>query len=160
MLGRQAPLHVLQQIVFRDAAHGSRPRSLWMRRAATLAERPLPGSFAMRDRNSLSRVVPAPVQGVDEAARAAAPLNDALRALHAAGREAWPDVPLDAEAFAADVTNRVDAHRNLDDAVSTLHAADLFLACACSRGIASALAAFDRVHLARVPDFVRRIDSS
>lgn len=87
-------------------------------------------------------------------------IESALRALGAAGRAAWPEIPLSAEAFAAHVADRVRGRSDLADALRTLHASDLFLASACSLGINTALAAFERVHLSRVPNLVRRIDFS
>jgi RNA polymerase sigma-70 factor (ECF subfamily) len=77
-----------------------------------------------------------------------------------AGRNAWPTVPLDAEAFAAHVADRVSAGSGALDETMTLHASELFLACACSHGIPAALAEFERMYLARIPDIVRHIDSS
>ncbi len=87
-------------------------------------------------------------------------IESALRTADAAGRAAWPDVPLDAEAFAAHVADRVRGRADVEGAIAALHAADLFLACACSLGIPAALAQFERVQLARVPALVRRIDAS
>jgi RNA polymerase sigma-70 factor (ECF subfamily) len=46
------------------------------------------------------------------------------------------------------------------EAISTMHAADIFLACACSCAIPAALSVFERAQLSRVPDLIRRIDSS
>jgi RNA polymerase sigma-70 factor (ECF subfamily) len=67
-------------------------------------------------------------------------------ALHAAGRAAWPDIALDEAVFATWVAARAG------DGV--LHPADLYLACACARGLAPALAAFERCYLAEVPRFL------
>jgi RNA polymerase sigma-70 factor (ECF subfamily) len=96
----------------------------------------------------------------EDVGRSVDSIEAALRALDAAGRSAWPEVPLQAQAFAVHIADRVRAQRNVNDALSGLHAADLFLACACSRGVPAALAAFERTHLARVHGFVGRIDSS
>jgi RNA polymerase sigma-70 factor (ECF subfamily) len=87
-------------------------------------------------------------------------IESALRALDAAGRAAWPEIPLSAETFAAHLAGLVRGRKDAADAIRTLQAADLFLACACSLGIAGSLAAFERVHLSRVPSLVRRFDSS
>jgi len=87
-------------------------------------------------------------------------IESALRALDAVGRAEWPEIPLSAEAFAAHVADRVRGRSDVAGNLGTLHAADLFLACACSLGITAALAAFERVHLSRVPSLVRRVDSS
>ncbi len=87
-------------------------------------------------------------------------VDAALRAADAAGRAAWPKVPLDADVFAAHLADRVGARSDAEEAIRTLHATDLFLACACSRGIPEALAELERVQLSRVPGLVRRIDRS
>jgi RNA polymerase sigma-70 factor (ECF subfamily) len=78
-------------------------------------------------------------------------LTSEERALFELARGTWPGIELDGSAFAAYVRER---------AAPTLHAADLYLACACARGDKTALAAFDRDHLARVGDFVKRVDPS
>ena len=93
-------------------------------------------------------------------ARPADSIEPALRALDTAARAAWPEIPLDAQTFAAHVADRVGNQSDVEAALRELHAADLFLACACSLGIASSLAAFERLHLSRVPALVRRIDPS
>jgi RNA polymerase sigma-70 factor (ECF subfamily) len=93
-------------------------------------------------------------------ARSADTIEPALRALDAAARAAWPDIPLQAETFAAHIADRVRSGSDALDAIRNLQAVDLFLACACSLRIPSALAAFERVHLSRVPGLVRRIDPS
>jgi RNA polymerase sigma-70 factor, ECF subfamily len=67
------------------------------------------------------------------AERPAAWLEDAVFLAHARG-------------FAAD-----------DDELAALHAADLYLACACAHGVTEALAALEREHLARVREFVAGI---
>jgi RNA polymerase sigma-70 factor, ECF subfamily len=111
---------------------------------------------------SLSRILIARLGA--ERASALAPLAEsiesALRRADAAGREAWPDVPLDPEAFADHIAECVRGRSDTANAIQTLHAADLFLACACAHGIPAALAELERVHLSRVPGLIRRIDRS
>jgi RNA polymerase sigma-70 factor (ECF subfamily) len=63
-------------------------------------------------------------------------LDERLAGLIAAGRAAWPGVVVDEAAFAAFLAER--------EAVEPLHAADLYLACACARGDQTAIAAFLR----------------
>jgi RNA polymerase sigma-70 factor (ECF subfamily) len=70
-----------------------------------------------------------------------------LAELHAVGRAAWPDVKLDEAAFESWM-----AERAIDCA--DLHASDLYLACACASGEASALAAFERRYLVEVPRYL------
>jgi RNA polymerase sigma-70 factor, ECF subfamily len=63
----------------------------------------------------------------------------ALASAFAAGRTAWPDVPLSAEAFADHVTRLNVASENL-----ILHGADLYLACACTLGLPPAVKGFEQ----------------
>lgn len=81
-------------------------------------------------------------------------------ALDAAARVSWPEVHLDSQAFAAHIADRVHGSPDAAEAIRALHTADLFLACACSLGSPTALAAFERVYLARVPALIRRVDRS
>lgn len=94
-----------------------------------------------------------------ELATSAELLEPALRRLDAIGRAAWPQVALEAEVFVAHLARAIAAE-NVHDALAAVHAEDLFLACACSCGVPSALCEFERVHLSRVAAFVRRIDAS
>ncbi len=111
---------------------------------------------------SLSRIFLARLGGrrASELAPAAKSIDAALSAADAAGRAAWPRVPLAAEAFADHIADRVGTRSDVEEAIRALHAADLFLACACSCGIPEALAELERVQLSRVPGLVRHIDSS
>jgi RNA polymerase sigma-70 factor (ECF subfamily) len=73
----------------------------------------------------------------------------------AAGRAAWPGVPLAPEAF----SRHLDAHAR-DGAHPPLeHAADLYLACACALGVPQAVRALDELLVAASPR-VRRVDPS
>jgi len=114
----------------------------------------------MGETTSLSRIFLDRLGRAAEFAAATQSIEAALQTLDAAGRAAWPEVPLDPETFAAHVADRVGNSSNAAEAISALHAADLFLACACSRGIGVALAAFERSELSQVPGLVRRFDSS
>jgi RNA polymerase sigma-70 factor (ECF subfamily) len=75
-------------------------------------------------------------------------MDDAVRALFAAGRAAWPTVTLDEPTFAAWIAERGDP--------ATLHGGELFLACACAQGDRAALEAFDKRYIADVPSFLAR----
>jgi RNA polymerase sigma-70 factor, ECF subfamily len=87
-------------------------------------------------------------------------LESTLRELDSAARIAWPRINLEESIFAAHLADRLGASPDLKDVLPGVHAADLFLACACSRGLPDALAEFDRVHLSLVPSAVRRFDPS
>lgn len=79
-----------------------------------------------------------------------AALEAALGAALAAGRQAWPEVPLEPLDFVAHLAGRVPEAADLAAAIGDLHAADLYLACACARGEPRALACFDDHLLAAV----------
>lgn len=116
----------------------------------------------MGEPSSLSRIFLARLEGQrrDQLGLSSEWLDAALRRLDAAGRAAWPRIALEAEVFAAHLADRLGACPDLKDALSAIHAADLFLACACSRGLPDALAEFERAHLSLVPVLVRRFDPS
>jgi RNA polymerase sigma-70 factor, ECF subfamily len=65
----------------------------------------------------------------------------------AEARARWPAVILPEDAFVAWIASRVPAGPTI--ALEGLRLADLYLACACARGDAKALAAFDQAFLAR-----------
>lgn len=77
-------------------------------------------------------------------------LEAALVAALEAGRAAWPEVALDPLDFAAHLAGRLPDGPDLAAAVGALHAADLYLACACARGEPRALASFDEHFLGQV----------
>lgn len=72
----------------------------------------------------------------------------------ASARAAWPGVELDDEAFAAHLGERAQTEPELE----RLHSDDLYLACACLKGVSQALAAFESAFLARIDPHVRRYD--
>lgn len=84
-------------------------------------------------------------------------LEARLVALWEEGRAAWPSVNLDAADFARDLAARAVAAGTGERALDGLHAADLYLACACARGVAGAAAAFERRFLSEVPGYLRRL---
>jgi RNA polymerase sigma-70 factor (ECF subfamily) len=87
----------------------------------------------------------------------AAALERSLAALYREGREAFPDVELAAVDFAAFAGERARDDVDAAEAVRELRGPDLFLACACSRGLPAALRAFDRTFSARLPDYLRKL---
>ena len=82
-----------------------------------------------------------------------------LEAAHAEARGAWPPGWLDDEAFAGELSARLEG-----DGAETprwwehLHAADLFLASACARGVAGALDRFERLHGDEIARIARRFE--
>jgi RNA polymerase sigma-70 factor (ECF subfamily) len=75
------------------------------------------------------------------------------------GRAAWRQVELDPDVFAGHVRSKLAPTAAPED-VERLDAAGLYLACACARGVASALAELDLHVLAQVPAFLARIQGS
>ncbi|MFP2932660.1 transcriptional regulator, partial [Pyxidicoccus sp. 3LG] len=61
-------------------------------------------------------------------------LEDVLASLYAAGRQAWPEVPLAEEDFLRHLAERLPPGDDVAGALAAVHAADLYLACACARG--------------------------
>jgi len=64
-------------------------------------------------------------------------MKQALAQLYDAGRATWPGVELDRQEFARWLEARAAS-------VDEVHGADLYLACACARGDARAIAAFEK----------------
>jgi RNA polymerase sigma-70 factor (ECF subfamily) len=79
-----------------------------------------------------------------------------LDELIAAGRAAWPDVTLADGDFVAHLGERLSASPDAPAALAGLHGADLFLACACARGDARALQAFEEGFLAPLTAYLKR----
>src|SRR5262249_20262887 len=78
-----------------------------------------------------------------------------LHALHARGRESWPQVDLDLDSFSQHVTTRAPL-----DKLDLLHAGDLYLSAACTHGDATAITLVDAHYIATLtsalPRFVQR----
>jgi RNA polymerase sigma-70 factor (ECF subfamily) len=79
-----------------------------------------------------------------------------LTELLQAARAAWPSIELDDAVFVAHLAARWPESATLAEWLSQAHASDLYLTCACGRGSAAALAAFDRAHLVSVADYLAR----
>lgn len=75
------------------------------------------------------------------------------------GRVAWPSVDLDEASFGAHVREKLPPDAGPEE-VARLDAAGLYLACACARAIPSALAELDLRVLAKMPEFLARIQGS
>ncbi|WP_225414173.1 sigma-70 family RNA polymerase sigma factor [Stigmatella hybrida] len=73
-------------------------------------------------------------------------------------RAQWPAVALPAESFVAYLAERLPEtppQSPLEPLLAQMSLAELFLACACVRGIPSALELFERHYLARLPALLR-----
>jgi RNA polymerase sigma-70 factor (ECF subfamily) len=75
------------------------------------------------------------------------------------GRTAWPGIVVELESFAIHVAQRVGSEP-IESSLAGVHAADLYLSCACSAGNAAALAAFDKRYLSQIGGFVARMSFS
>jgi RNA polymerase sigma-70 factor, ECF subfamily len=76
---------------------------------------------------------------------------------HAEHAPTW----VDPELFVAHAVERAEPDNpGAVERLSSLHAADLYLALACAAGVPEAIARFDRDHLSRVGDFVARVDDA
>jgi len=83
----------------------------------------------------------------------------AVRELWDRGRAAWPGIELDLEAFAAHLERCLGAA--IDPALAArLHAEDVYLACACARGIPAAAMAFEELYAGTIERAVGRIAAS
>jgi RNA polymerase sigma-70 factor (ECF subfamily) len=81
-------------------------------------------------------------------------LNEALEAALDRCHRAWPRVRLDAKVFIPYLAARVPPGMNSLEALRTLHVEDLYLACACAKGDARAIAILETQAIARAPSFV------
>jgi RNA polymerase sigma-70 factor (ECF subfamily) len=86
---------------------------------------------------------------------ATGPLDETLSALLARARAVWPGFSVGDELFVGYVAARVQDEARLAR-LDTLHAEDLYLACACANGVALAIEALDRRYLADLPESLRR----
>ncbi|MHB8876869.1 MAG: sigma-70 family RNA polymerase sigma factor [Myxococcaceae bacterium] len=85
-------------------------------------------------------------------------LDEAISAAVRAGKEAWPGLSLADEDFVLHLAARVGPDGA--GSLGSLHAADLYLACACARLDPRALAGFDEQVLPAVARALRRWDPS
>jgi RNA polymerase sigma-70 factor (ECF subfamily) len=92
--------------------------------------------------SSLAELLTAALDRRDEPSDPAA-LESALANAVAAAAAAWPEVKLAAEEFVPYLAIRLPAGDDPVESLAALQVADLYLACACSRGDPGALAAFD-----------------
>lgn len=89
---------------------------------------------------------------------------DALAGIVDPARAAWPAGWIDEADFLRHVAARTTATTEAELIAAlrraTTHAADLWLACACARGSAGALTAFDAAHLSGLARVLRRVDDA
>jgi RNA polymerase sigma-70 factor (ECF subfamily) len=71
-------------------------------------------------------------------------LNELLSHIVQASRAAWPGVALSEEVFVSHMRTKLPADTSVVATLRKLNAGDLYLACACARGDAEALNAFDK----------------
>ncbi|MCY1023755.1 sigma-70 family RNA polymerase sigma factor [Pyxidicoccus sp. MSG2] len=71
-------------------------------------------------------------------------LEDVLASLYAAGQQAWPGVSLSEDDFLRHLAGCLPTDEDPARALASVHAADLYLACACARGDPTAHAALER----------------
>jgi len=89
-----------------------------------------------------------------EEPRELARLEELLRRLWEEGAASWPDVPLSSKSFIEYLAERSppwSPGEDLPRALAPLLPGDLYLACACAQGLPTALAAFERHHMAGIP---------
>ncbi len=83
-------------------------------------------------------------------------LRALLEARWAAARTAWPGVEVHVDAYLKYLGERAN-RAELVSSVEALHTSDLYLACGCIQGLATALSAFDGRMLSQIPAYVSRI---
>jgi RNA polymerase sigma-70 factor (ECF subfamily) len=88
-------------------------------------------------------------------------LDGALAGVAQRGREAWPAVSLDDEAFAAFLADKIpDDESGVPEALAAMATTDLYLACACARGDTAGIEAFEKRYFAEVESVLRRVRDS
>jgi RNA polymerase sigma-70 factor (ECF subfamily) len=94
-----------------------------------------------------------------DALAAAGELEQVLQDLVAGAHQAWPDVAVPDDDFVVHLAQRLPADGDPLTALAQTHAADLYLACACARGDAGAIRAFDEQFIAQVSSYLGRNDA-
>ncbi len=85
-------------------------------------------------------------------------LSAAIATIVDSGRAAWPGVEIDPATLAAYLAERAPDETEPLSALATMHTADLYLACACARGDARAIAHFEEKILPHAEPAIARID--
>ena len=87
-------------------------------------------------------------------------LDEILGRLVKAGCLAWPDLPVSALLFVRHLAERFTAVDEIARALSDVHAADLYLACACTLRVKGAIDRFEAAHFGLIGAFLHQLDSS
>ena len=106
----------------------------------------------------LSRIFLEALPGPRGATAPSPALEARLQSLADAGKAAWPRAGLNGADFVEDVAARVGANEADPASLSRVHGADLYLACACARGLSDAVVLFEAHFMTRVPAYVARLD--
>jgi RNA polymerase sigma-70 factor (ECF subfamily) len=93
------------------------------------------------------------------ATAATAELERALCDLLEQARTAWPTLGLSDETFLRYLAERVGEDGDPVEVLGSLHAADLYLACACSQGEPRAIAAFEERYVGPIEAHLARSDA-
>jgi RNA polymerase sigma-70 factor (ECF subfamily) len=88
-----------------------------------------------------------------------APAEAALADVVARARQRWPEIAVPPEEFRRYVAERSPPGPALATSLADLHAADLLVACGCTRRDPAALAAFERHFIARLASYLSRTDA-
>ncbi len=94
------------------------------------------------------------------AAEPNAAFADQIAALFQASRRRWPAVEVERDAFVLHLTSCLPAGEAGRAALTSMHATDLYLACAATLGQADGLEAFEREMIRDVPRFVAHLDDT
>jgi RNA polymerase sigma-70 factor (ECF subfamily) len=101
------------------------------------------------------------LEATGEPQRAAAPkLEEILSALIAAGQAAWPAISLEHGLFLSVLAEKTRGESDLEAALRSLRAGELYLTCACAQGDPNAIAAFDTQYLAKIEPALHRLELS
>src|SRR4051794_1832916 len=87
-------------------------------------------------------------------------LEPLLRELVATGQTAWPTVALPALDFARHLGALYDGETPVEDWLGRLRIGELYLTCACAKGLPEALTAFDRHFVARARKYIAHLRPS
>lgn len=89
-----------------------------------------------------------------------ASLEQHLREVIAVAQTAWPEIMLSSEVFVRHLAAQMGDTDMSSEFLRTVHAADLYLACACAHCIPRALETFEKNFLSRVAAFLARSEQS